>query len=506
VANLRTAVEEKFPPPPPPPDPDTLAAEASLEAFVRQAWDVLEPGVPLSWGWHMTVLCEHLEALYRGDILNLYVAIPPGSTKSTIAGVMFPAWWWVRDARTRFLCAANTGDLATRDSVACRRLIESDWYQERWGRRYRLTTDQNVKTWYENSRRGFRTATTVGSKVTGKKGHVLILDDPHDAKEVESPTKRQAVIDWWNQSFYNRVINPRDGRRLVIGQRTHVGDLPAEILKQGKFVELRIPEEFEAEHCCVTPLGRADHRTEEGEFLRPDRFGPEQKAEALQTLGTVGYAAQHQQRPTPREGVLFKAAWFEKRFHLAADHVIVDGLVIPFDHCTVFAVMDPAGGESDSANYTAIGVYALAPGNRLLLLRMVRERLPLERIVPRLAEVCAESRCEFAAVEVGFLQGRLARQAEQTPGMCPVKTVEPGGKDKLVRALPAVIRAEAGQVLLPEEAEWLGDFELELFQFTGQNDAHDDQVDTVSYAVQLVEEVSLGADSGYAPGHRPRRR
>ena len=45
----------------------------------------------------------------------------------------------------------------------------------------------------------------------------------------------------------------------------------------------------------------------------------------------------------------------------------------------------------------------------------------------------------------------------------------------------ASAKFEAGQVLLPERAPWLADFEAELFVFPGGR--HDDQCDSVSQAL-----------------------
>lgn len=50
----------------------------SLSEFVKQAWDVLEPGQPYSHGWHIDAIAEHLEAVTSGDITRLLINVPPG--------------------------------------------------------------------------------------------------------------------------------------------------------------------------------------------------------------------------------------------------------------------------------------------------------------------------------------------------------------------------------------------------------------------------------------------
>jgi hypothetical protein len=107
------------------------AAETSLATFLRQAWPTHEPGTPLVWGWCLDAVCEHLEAVRRRQIQNIYIGIPPGTLKSVTVNVMFPSWWWTTDPSVQFLSAGCSHDNVTRDSLACRDLIESDWYQER---------------------------------------------------------------------------------------------------------------------------------------------------------------------------------------------------------------------------------------------------------------------------------------------------------------------------------------------------------------------------------------
>src|SRR5262245_51373341 len=69
-------------------------AERRLIDFVRLMWKVLEPGNPLRTGWVMEAICEHLEAVSRGQIRNLLINCPPGMSKSLLTSVFWPAWEW----------------------------------------------------------------------------------------------------------------------------------------------------------------------------------------------------------------------------------------------------------------------------------------------------------------------------------------------------------------------------------------------------------------------------
>src|ERR1035438_3593256 len=134
---------------------DAELATRSLGEFVRQAWAVVEPSTPFVPGWHIDAIVEHLEAISHGQIRNLLINIPPRHMKSLLVAVFWPAWEWIRWPERRWLFSSYGAQLSIRDSVKCRRLIESTWYQRLWGNTYALTGDQNAKSRFDNDRSGY---------------------------------------------------------------------------------------------------------------------------------------------------------------------------------------------------------------------------------------------------------------------------------------------------------------------------------------------------------------
>jgi hypothetical protein len=153
-----------------------ILAEKYLAHFIKQAWDVVEPKTQLRWGWHIDCICEHLEAITSGDIQKLLINVPPRNCKSMTVCVFWPAWEWGPQGKpeTRWLFSSYAEQLSKRDSLKCRRLITSKWYQERWGDRFYITTDQNEKMRYENNKTGYRVATSVGGMGTGEGGSRIV--------------------------------------------------------------------------------------------------------------------------------------------------------------------------------------------------------------------------------------------------------------------------------------------------------------------------------------------
>ncbi len=136
-------------------------ARRRLHEFVMQGWPILEPGTLFVDGIHVRAICDHLQAITEGRIGNVIINVPPGHAKSLLTAVFWPAWVWISRPQTRWLFASYSATLSVRDSVKCRRLIDSAWYQARWGKVYQLTGDQNQKQRFENDRTGYRIATSV---------------------------------------------------------------------------------------------------------------------------------------------------------------------------------------------------------------------------------------------------------------------------------------------------------------------------------------------------------
>jgi hypothetical protein len=97
----------------------------SLAGFVREAWHVLEPEARYVPNWHIDAICAHLEAVTEGRISRLLINVPPGSSKSLITSVMWPAWEWGPCGRRsmRYLATAFNEGPVKRDTRKSRDLI-----------------------------------------------------------------------------------------------------------------------------------------------------------------------------------------------------------------------------------------------------------------------------------------------------------------------------------------------------------------------------------------------
>lgn len=283
-------------------------AEKSLHAFVKQAWPIVEPGVAFVDNWHISGICLHLESVAAGKINKILINVPPGACKSLLTCVLWPAWVWTTRPQTRFLFASYAADLSMRDSIRCRDVLLSDWYQERWP--LKLQSDQNTKGLFENNSTGWRMATSVGGRATGMHPDVVAVDDPINALEATSTVELQAVNEWWDGTMSTRGIS-RGVKQVGIMQRLHALDWSAHVLGKGDWEHICLPMRFEKERMKPTSLGWTDPRTVEGELFWPGLF-PEDKVINMETtMGIYHAAGQLQQRPSPRDGGMFRREWFK---------------------------------------------------------------------------------------------------------------------------------------------------------------------------------------------------
>ena len=290
-------------------DVDKELCIRSLQHFVKSLWRYVETEQYIH-GKHIDLICNHLQAIREGKINRLLINIPPRCMKSLTVSVFFPAWCWLHNPLLKFLFASYSEALSIRDSVRCRRLIQSPKYQLLL--RYKkldwiLTTDQNTKTRFDNSKGGYRIATSVGGMLTGEGGDIIVVDDPHNVIDGESEVIRTSCLQWWDESMSTRLNNPATGCFVLIGQRIHQNDLFGHILerKNHNLTHLNLPMKYEGKNNCISSIGQ-DWRTEPDELLWPERFSSSYVNELEQSLGAYATASQLQQRPSPRKGGMFE--------------------------------------------------------------------------------------------------------------------------------------------------------------------------------------------------------
>ncbi len=468
------------------------SCERSLFSFVQAAWHVIEPGVPFVDSWHLRVICEHLEAVTRGDITRLLINIPPRHSKSTII-VMWTVWEWIEFPQQKYLCASYSGALSLRDNLKARRLIESPWYQSRWGDSFSLTSDQNQKGRFENSSAGYRISTSVNGVATGEGGSRLILDDPHSALEAQSDVLRASTIEWLGTVWASRLNTPKIDAMVTIMQRLHEDDASGYYLGLGGWEHLCIPAEYDGVR-RTTILGEYDPRTKKGELICEDRFGRKEIDALKRSLGSYGTAGQLQQNPVPAEGGILRTT-FIRKWPANARLPQLEYVIQSYDG---------AYTERTTGDPTACTVWAIFSHGKqrhILLVDAWDDHLAYPKLrkkvvedwtaeyggggkgagMPTRAVRASRVLIENKASGISLLQDlRLAN--------VPVTSYNPGNADKVSRAHQSAAYLEAGLVWVMESTKQPGEFVDWALPFVEQLKRfpvakNDDYVDTFTQTV-----------------------
>jgi len=298
-----------------------FALEASIcrddfAFFVQRFWDAVIPE-ELTWNWHMDVLCEELQKMAMLVFANkpreydLIINIPPGTSKSSICSVMFPAWVWAYMPSAKCICGSYAHPLALNLSRLSRMVIKDAEYQAMFPQ-VRLSGDQDAKGHYANQAGGMRFCAGIGGSVTGYHGHFLIIDDPLDPNAATSEKELDTANKWMTETLPTRKVDKAVAPLILIMQRLHQDDPTGMLLDReknrgdgGGAVPIK--------HICL-PAEDSDlvkpkslrKRYIKG-LLDPKRLSKKHLADFKPpNLSEFAYAGQFEQNPVPRGGGMFK--------------------------------------------------------------------------------------------------------------------------------------------------------------------------------------------------------
>ena len=490
--------------------------ERSLAAFIRKAWHVVEPGQRYQHNWHIDFICEHLEAITDGLRLSdgrwynrLLINIIPGAMKSLLVNVFWPAWeWGPRNMpHLRYVCAAHkVENLSARDSRRMRELITSEWYQNFWGDRVQLASDQNQKLNFVNTAQGFRIATAITS-LTGIRGDRVIIDDPHSADSAQSEAMRQTEVQTFLEAIPTRLNSPKKSAIVVIMQRLHEDDISGVILdKNLGYDHIMLPMLYDPIRALPTMLGAVDPRNEPNELLFPDRFPLEVVQRDRKVMGEFAFAGQMQQEPAPRGGGIIER-----------DHWQVwdDPAFPPFEY--ILASLDTAYTEKEENDFSAMSIWGVfthdptaqtsriqgADGRmmqversygeltpKVMLIDAWQEKLAIHELVKKVATTAKNFKIDKLLIEAKASGISVDQELRRLYGheLWGVQLSNPKRLDKVARLHSVSHLFAEGMIYAPEKAF----AEMVIRQVsTFPKAKHDDLVDTVSQALRHLRELGM---------------
>jgi predicted phage terminase large subunit-like protein len=497
-----------------------ILARRSLLRFIQRFHPAYQAG------WVHRLICEKLETFVeqvaRRESPRLMLFMPPRHGKSMIASQNFPAWALGKHPEFEIIAASYGTSLPLKFSRSVRAFLREPAYQKIFAETRLDSDNENVEGW-QTTRGGGYVPAGVGTGVTGKGAHILIVDDPiKDAEEADSAVVRESTWDWYGSTAYTRLAP--GGGVLIIQTRWHDADLAGRAISQMKEAVKAADAERSAKleagvdpavveaayqqalreidrweivvfpaiaeqdeyltgdrEIVYEPRPGAELLRKQGEALHPDRFDATKLARIKRALQPRHWSALYQQNPVPMEGAFFTKDMIRRE---------------PYPPDTrefrLFATWDLAIGQSQSSDYTVGIVGGLDFENNLHVLDMIRGRMNTYQIVEAILDTAQKYQVMCTGIEKGQLEQAIRvhleqrmRERKQFPTFAEGEHALKPITDKIKRAGPLQGRMQQGMVYFPDQP-WTDTVIHELLRFPGGE--HDDCVDAMAWLMRLASQ------------------
>ena len=463
------------------------------------------------------LLAEHLMQVEtyirtggKEGIGRLMVFMPPRHGKSELVSVRFPAWFLGRNPDMRVILASCTASLATGFSRRVRDTIRDEPFGAVFGGKSSLPVEERValsqesrsaEAWDIEGHPGGLVAAGVGGSIVGRGMHLGIVDDPiKNREEAESKKAREGVDGWYRSTFYTRLED--NAAVVLMHQRWHFDDLAGRLLMRmatgaDQWTVLNLPAIAEpwSQHVDASETTKAAKSgwwkgvdaldREPGQALWPKKYDLDALAKIQRNVGTYEWDAMYQQRPQKLDGALIKAY---EIYQIRPDQV-PQGL-------REVRYWDLAVSGRKRADYITGARVGRSADGRIYIRHIARYPGPWADARSKMVETMLRDPASVTqGIEISGQQGGYFQELQRDPQLVgrAVVGVNPqavGGKD--VRANVWASRIPDGLVHLVVANGW--DVETFLSEAVAfPLGAHDDLVDAVSGAVQMLPaSVSFG--------------
>lgn len=434
----------------------------SFYGFVKTLWSEVEPNAYVD-NWHIKKVCDMLEDRFNAfdyesegadrkaskeRTKDLLFNLPPGSTKSMIISVFFPAWVWFRRPSTRIICTSYSYAIAEELASKCLKLMQSDTYMSVVSFKITKTALGNMK----NSIGGQRFTTSTGGTITGLHADIIINDDPNSPQSIYSPVAREEAKRFVSEVLPSRKINIRTGYTITVQQRLHNDDVSGNLLEAGNLIHLSVPA-IDAD----------------GKSFFESRFPVEFLLLQKERLGTISYNAQYLQRTQEASGGIIKRDW------------LIEEVTQP-PKGLIYFIDSAYGGKN--ADYNAIlGCYKI--GNKLYLHSLEINKLEFPELIKRLGEIIEPNSKVYIEGKASGKSIIQTLKAESNFNVIEKKVVG----DKMVRKHAMSPFFESGRIIINKNIK----HKVELIeQLIFDETRYDDILDVIMHATEQLLRASSG--------------
>lgn len=440
---------------------------------------------------HIDLINRELMDVAFGKTDRLMINLPFQHGKSLISSHYFPAWVLLLFPHTRIILAAHEERYATQYGSKVKDVIE------KWGKPLgvRLKEDSQAKgEWVVDRHGGGMVCRGMKGALQGRPADLFLIDDPlKDPEQALSSVILENQWDWYQTVAFSR-LGPK-APIVIITTRWVKNDLCGKIMSESrdsgeKWKVIKIPALAKEDDI----LGRKP-----GEALWEERV-PRARLEMIRKKRGRWFSACWQQEPEDAEGMWFKPKWPDGRWRWPLFTDVGDAYSLPLEggrrklvvkpEVMIIVTVDWAWSKKSTADHTAIGTFGLTPSGEGLVLDQRNKRLRPEELAPALADVCRDYHPHLVAVETGH--PTLANEYRRHPEIPEIRWLSTESKNKLARALHAIMMCENGRIYVPDnDPPWLYDYASQMAGFTGNDDESDDMVDDTSYFCKLAQELRV---------------
>jgi predicted phage terminase large subunit-like protein len=419
----------------------------------------------------------------------------------------FPPWVLGKHPDWEIIAASHTGSLSLSFSRYIRDLLRDPAYIAVFPDSVLDPSSQSVENWNLTGGGGYLAA-GVGTGITGRGAHILLLDDlVKDQEAADSPTIRENTWEWYISTAHSRLA-PGGGVLGIMtwwseddwagriqeamkgeGEKFEIVRYPA-INEEGDEYILADDRIMEIPPGSPVPEGARMTRPH-GTALHPERYTTEalqRKKLNYKAAGMIRmWNALYQQNPTPDSGIYFTKDLFRRYAHAPSRR-----------GRTIYQAWDFAITEAAQNDYTVCATIMQDEFDNLYVLDVFRFKSDDgNAIVEHMIDQYVMWDVDYLGMEDGQIWKTLRAQFEKR---CQERKVYPTFEvlqpltDKLVRANPLKGRMQLGKIYFPEDNHrpWVEVCVRELIVFP--NGKHDDQVDALAWAVRMTLNHSAPRD------------
>ena len=427
--------------------------------FAFHAFKHLNPGQSLSNAWHLRYLCDLVTNIEKTSQRIIIINIPPRNLKSTLISVLWPAWLLGKDPAKRIMVASYCQKLSNKLSLDTRFIMSCPWYKSAFPK-LEIAQDQNEKHKFMTSQQGFRMAVSTSGMVTGEGGDILILDDPHNPREIFSDKLRNKTINWFEQVFSSRLNNQKKGKIILVMQRLHFQDLAGYLIEKGGCRVINLPIIFDRNQEVY--IGNKLKTIAKGNLLDPERFDLSAIENIRMQLGQAAFSAQYLGTPILMSGNFVK----KDQMNFSED--------LPSQPDQIIQSWDSASCKGSNSDYSVCTTWFIKD-EKFYLVDLFREKCNFTELKQAVQNCWKKHEPDLILVE-GKSSG-LAIFDEMVAQNMPAVKISPK-EDKVSRLMHVLCYFENRRVVFCQGAYNFVELQNELLQFP--QGAHDDQVDSIT--------------------------